>query len=927
MKVKYSSSPNLELENSVPMQYIENKEALDRAETLDKEDIFDHLLIPDSDYSERDYTVDGKKAKIGIEWNSKIHNSNSPILPHQQDAARHFMTRFRGVGILADEVGMGKTIEAGIVLSELAERNSIGSLLVVAENIDNWKCTLSKMFGVRGITVVRNHTDIVDNCTRTEPNRPLLMSMSDFCKLTLQPLSGICFDAVVVDEAHNFGMLDEYKRGMHVLSFMMKRKHAQNKPYCILVSGTPHNGNLNSMFPLWYFISCRGAVGDSFNENWQEINNQPSAMQAARRHYHDYLCHGANTIAEFIESWKRTMLEDSAGYPEYAAAFAAFKKHRGGADKLSKSGESKLRKDFLAGREDIREGIRQKTNEKYQALLKSFMIRQSRTRLLRQKEKRALNYYFCPIAPDADQVMTLTYGADTTRTDRNKSREIMYAVNCADYYKDRIVRYDGAEYSLDGFVDYLYNSDALRENGFSADTVHHQNKNKILFDTLDKLRAFNGSSSSLTEKSRRFYFDSFAKYNAGIDNRVELIDTDKSIFQEKAEKFVLVADERKNRRIIVFFDYYATDEERKTEPKRLYEWLERENPATFGRIIFSENYASSDAAAAAFKGKENAILLADDKLSESHNLQDCCSTVINFSICFSPIKMDQRIGRIDRIGQENTMEIVSFANMHDLEGYLLDFYNQIGLFSGWKDDIILVTGCDNANSTMKRCPECHKIILCLDDQTDCPDCSAKLQVLHNTTDYSCSRPACSFVLKRQALHDATGDYAYVCYQKGRKLTQSGSDGAEYMCNKLCVLQHCGRLNEENCQVLKKQASASPTSDINKLRMICHTCRGAKKERCDYCSMDIDAVGYDSAGAHHGGSCCKCPYKKQNCRPYSVSFAGDCPVCGSPLKANTPTTFDSFAKFIWNQDGFVDNFEFESEKIREIVETLRNTLNG
>ena len=65
--------------------------------------------------------------------------------------------------------------------------------------------------------------------------------------------------------------------------------------------------------------------------------------------------------------------------------------------------------------------------------------------------------------------------------------------------------------------------------------------------------------------------------------------------------------------------------------------------------------------------------------------------------------MEQRIGRIDRIGQRNEMDVYFFANCQDVEGYILRFFEyELELFSNWSGDTTASTYYDgrdyNGNS-------------------------------------------------------------------------------------------------------------------------------------------------------------------------------------------------------------------------------------
>ena len=69
---------------------------------------------------------------------------------YQLRAARSVLRRMRGRGIMADEVGLGKTIEAGLVLSELRMRGLADQVLVIvpAGLVDQWRDELERKFGL-----------------------------------------------------------------------------------------------------------------------------------------------------------------------------------------------------------------------------------------------------------------------------------------------------------------------------------------------------------------------------------------------------------------------------------------------------------------------------------------------------------------------------------------------------------------------------------------------------------------------------------------------------------------------------------------------------------------------------------------------------------------------------------------------------------
>lgn len=67
---------------------------------------------------------------------------------YQMRAARAALRRFRGRGLLADEVGLGKTIEAGLVLKEYLVRQMVSRVLIVTPPglVEQWQEELASKF-------------------------------------------------------------------------------------------------------------------------------------------------------------------------------------------------------------------------------------------------------------------------------------------------------------------------------------------------------------------------------------------------------------------------------------------------------------------------------------------------------------------------------------------------------------------------------------------------------------------------------------------------------------------------------------------------------------------------------------------------------------------------------------------------------------
>ncbi|MDL0134054.1 DEAD/DEAH box helicase [Halobacterium salinarum] len=78
---------------------------------------------------------------------------------------------------------------------------------------------------------------------------------------------------------------------------------------------------------------------------------------------------------------------------------------------------------------------------------------------------------------------------------------------------------------------------------------------------------------------------------------------------------------------------------------------------------------------------EGGVLVATDSISEGRNMQ-FCNVMVNYDLPWNPMKVEQRIGRIDRIGQERDVHVFNLALSDTVEEHVLDkLYGKINLFT------------------------------------------------------------------------------------------------------------------------------------------------------------------------------------------------------------------------------------------------------
>src|SRR5574337_1855065 len=138
---------------------------------------------------------------------STLVDSQVDLNPHQVEAAL-FACRnplSRGV-ILADEVGLGKTIEAGLVISQRwAERRRRVLIIVPANLRKQWHQELQDKFNLQGVILEAKSYNTIRKQGAQNPfltaSGPVICSYQ-FAKAKASDIKEVAWDLVVLDEAH-----------------------------------------------------------------------------------------------------------------------------------------------------------------------------------------------------------------------------------------------------------------------------------------------------------------------------------------------------------------------------------------------------------------------------------------------------------------------------------------------------------------------------------------------------------------------------------------------------------------------------------------------------------------------------------------------------------------------------------------------------
>lgn len=121
--------------------------------------------------------------------------SNVDRMPHQEAVARHALSRLRGRAVLADEVGLGKTIEAGLAVKELALRGLAKRVLILcpAPLREQWREEMSHKFDLS--------FDVATRGFEVQKQDKLILSLQ-LARKNADTLTKKPWDIVILDEAH-----------------------------------------------------------------------------------------------------------------------------------------------------------------------------------------------------------------------------------------------------------------------------------------------------------------------------------------------------------------------------------------------------------------------------------------------------------------------------------------------------------------------------------------------------------------------------------------------------------------------------------------------------------------------------------------------------------------------------------------------------
>ncbi len=594
--------------------------------------------------------------------------------PHQVEAALFaFKSPLSNGAILADEVGLGKTIEAGLVLSQhWAERKRRILIIMPASLRKQWNSELAEKFFLPSfILETPNFNKAIRNGTKNpfENHNEIILCSFQFAARRAEFLITVPWDLVVIDEAHR--LRNVYKPANKTARTLRSALENRRK---LLLTATPLQNSLMELFGLVSFID-EYAFGDakSFRAQFLRLNDD-SFAELKRR------------IAPICQRTLRRQVFEYISFTNREAITREFVPSKG-EEALYEMVSDYLRRDNLQA---LPSGQRVLMTLVLRKLLASstFAIAGALDSLVRKLRARLSEN--AELISAAEQDLAEDLEDYENLSEEWKERELAPARSSSgtsedeSEYGDLDEEDDSAETAAVAAIMSGVDEDADEE---SPELLTNNEITAIESEIAD-LELFRDLAVSIT-------------HNAKGDALIEGLEAGFARMRElgAAEKAIIFTESRRTQDYLVrrlvetpYGDMIVLFNGSNADPKsrEIYAAWKTRHLGT--DKVTGSRTADIRSALVDYFRDEACIMIATEAAAEGINLQ-FCSMVVNYDLPWNPQRIEQRIGRCHRYGQKFDVVVVNFLNRNnaaDQRVYeLLDEKFQLfsGVF-GVSDDVL-----------------------------------------------------------------------------------------------------------------------------------------------------------------------------------------------------------------------------------------------
>ena len=581
-------------------------------------------------------------------FTSVLAEAQVDLNPHQVDAALFAFHSPLSMGaILADEVGLGKTIEAALVMSQhWAERKRHILVIAPATLRKQWSMELEEKFFLPSMILEAKNFNRILSDTYSNPfdNRDNVIICSyQFAKKQIQHIQRVHWDLVVIDEAHK---LRNVYRASNKTAIILKEGLKDAKK--LLLTATPLQNNVKELYGLisiiddGYFGSLKG-----FSDRYGKTELRQDSVYKELRERIKPIIH-------------RTLRSDVQEYVKYTERKAMVQEYYPSED------EQTL--DIMVS--------------EYLQRDECFGMPRSQRSLISLVLHKLLSSSTFAIAGTLQTIIDRLVKIVESYEEEHK--------NCSELDDSLITDLTNDVEELEEYDDEWLDEE---DEEFESD----ENKKEYTADEIEEIK---------TEINDLTVIHDLALGIAANTKGECLLKALDIAFKDKRqngqpEKALIFTESNRTLQYlrqlledngycgkIVLFNGSNTD----PKSKEIYQaWKERYQGTS--RMTGSMTADKRQALVDYFR-EEAQIMIATEAASEGINLQ-FCSLLVNFDLPWNPQRVEQRIGRCHRYGQKNDVVVVNFinkANRADQRVYeLLD--QKYNLFKGVFGSSDEVLGC------------------------------------------------------------------------------------------------------------------------------------------------------------------------------------------------------------------------------------------
>lgn len=537
------------------------------------------------------------------------------LLPHQVVLTHRIGTASPRRYLIADEVGLGKTIETALVLRELASRGELKRALMVvpAGLVNNWHRELNEVFNL-DFEVFGSEGDVTDRKSNAFAKHDRLIASIDTLKRRARVKrlqEAPPWDLVVFDEAHH---LTAYKSGGKVKRTENYKLAEVLRSHCrdlLLLSGTPHQGD---HYRFWMIVNLLNST----------LFKSPTDMLDNR--------HRLNSVV-----FRRTKAD--ACRPDGSTLFARRCVHT----------ESFLMSDVE----------REFYNELNVYLMDGFALAK------RQGNKgRALGFVMTIF-----QKIAASSFAAVHRTLRRRLIALTVQEGLMQDTNLDIDARDAAFKEARGLVRHEFNLGDDRMAEVESERILADIKRRLLKKMNEEELAIASSeysSETVTTGAEEAAITSVALALPKERQRIrDLLERFPRQTETKVNKIIAALgtlwNQDPNERVVIFATYLGSVE-------MLGEEIDKAYPGQGVVVLKGGDHGSKLAAEKRFKRKNGPkVMICTAAGREGINLQHA-RVLFNFDLPWNPMDLEQRIGRIHRYGQKNTAQVYNLVLSDTIEG-------------------------------------------------------------------------------------------------------------------------------------------------------------------------------------------------------------------------------------------------------------------